>query len=191
MPEPGKAITPFGRRLSSSSLRRNGRGASVAVPVRLADDLVDAVALGPARGDLLDAGAAAVHEHHVAMLGAGLVEHADHRGRVGDVLAAGDGDQGALGQVRRGLAVLPRAHEVAGVDCWPRSACRSGWRGCRDGAARCRRSPRGRLGDGVAHLLERVAAVAEVPGAVGDQLQLARLDLGAVLGASAGRAAPG
>ena len=28
------------------------------------------------------------------MLGAGLVEHADHRGRVGDVLAAGDGDEG-------------------------------------------------------------------------------------------------
>ena len=35
---------------------------------------------------------------------------------------------------------------------------------------------------GVAHLLERVAAVAEVARAVGDELQLARLDLGAVLG---------
>ena len=39
------------------------------------------------------------------------------------------------------------------------------------------------LGHCVAHGLERVAPVAEIAGAVGDQLQLARLDLGAVLGA--------
>ena len=40
---------------------------SVAVPVRLADDLVDAVLLGPACGDALDAGASAVDQHHVGV----------------------------------------------------------------------------------------------------------------------------
>ena len=62
---------------------RPDRGGS---PVRLADDLVDAVALGPARRDLLDAGSAAVHEDDVGILGAGLVEPLDDRCRVRDVL---------------------------------------------------------------------------------------------------------
>ena len=116
------------------------------------------------------------------MLGAGLVEHADHRGRVGDVLAAGDGDEGALRQVRRGRAVLPRAHEVAGID-----GRRGQLAGLRDVGA----VPRAPglaglgavlLGHGVAHGLERVAAVAEVARPVRHELELARLDLGAVLG---------
>ena len=36
---------------------------------------------------------------------------------VGDVLSAGDGDQGALGQVRLRLAVLAGADEVGGHRC--------------------------------------------------------------------------
>ena len=40
---------------------------SVAVPVPLADDLVDAALVGPTRGDALDAGAAAVDQHHVGV----------------------------------------------------------------------------------------------------------------------------
>ncbi len=50
----------------------------------------------PACRDLLDAGAAAMHEHHVGVFLAGLVEPLDHRRRVGDVLAAGDGDERPL-----------------------------------------------------------------------------------------------
>ena len=42
-------------------------GPSVAVPVGLADDLVDTALLGPACGDALDAGAAAVDQHHVGV----------------------------------------------------------------------------------------------------------------------------
>ena len=80
----------------------------MAVPVGLAHHLVDAVAL--------DAGAAAVGEHHVGVLRPGLVEAGEDGAGVADVLPARDGDQGSLGQVRAGFAVLPRPHEVAGVD---------------------------------------------------------------------------
>ncbi len=81
-----------------------GCGPSVPVPVRLAHDLVHAVPFGPLRGELLDAGAAAVHEHHVAVLGEHLVEAGEHRVRVSDVFAARDGNQGAVRQARAGLA---------------------------------------------------------------------------------------
>ena len=80
----------------------------MAVPVGLAHHLVDAVAL--------DAGAAAVGEHHVGVLRPGLVEAGEDGAGIADVLPARDGDQGSLGQVRAGFAVLPLPHEVAGVD---------------------------------------------------------------------------
>ena len=101
---------------------------------------------------------------------------------VRDVPAAGDGDQGALRQVGGGLAVLPRAHVVAGVD---------GGRGQLAGLAGVTAAPGppdvagvGAVGPGgfVAHPLERVAAVGEALRPVGETLQLERLDLGAVLG---------
>ena len=79
MPLPGNAMTPFGRRLRSSSLRRKRCGATVAVPVRLADDLVDAASVSPVGRDLLDAGAPAMDEDHVGILGAGHVEPRDDR----------------------------------------------------------------------------------------------------------------
>ena len=84
--------------------------------------------------------------------------------------------------MRAGLAVLAGAHEVAGVDGGggevPGLA----------GVAAVSRAPdiagigTVGVGGGVAHLLEGVAAVAEVLGAVGDELELAGLHLGAVLG---------
>ena len=92
MPESANAMTPFERRLSSSSLRRNGGGAPVALPVGLAHHLVDAVAIRPLGGDVLDAGTAAMHPNRVVVLGAGLVEAPGNGVRVGDVLAVGDGD---------------------------------------------------------------------------------------------------
>jgi len=153
----------------------------VALQVRLAHHLVDAGALGPLGGDPLDAGAAAVHQHEVGKFGAGPVEAADDGARVGDGLAAGDGDQGAVRQMRPGLAVFPRPDEVAGVD---------GGRGQRVGPARVAAMPRAPglagdgavlLGGGVAQLFDGVAVVAEVLRPVGQQLQLAGLHLAAVL----------
>ena len=173
MPEPGNAITPFGRRFSSSSLRRNGCGAPVRFPVRPAHHLMHAVALGPLRGDLFDTGTAAVNEHDVGVLRLRPVESRNHGAGIGDGLAAGDGDQCAGGQVRAGLAVLARAHEIAGVDgggdqvsgpAGVRSAARAP-----DIAGVCAVG----VGGGGAQDLERVAAVAEVPRPVGEQLELA------------------
>ena len=76
-------------------------GAAVGVPVGLAHHLMDAVALGPLCRDALDAGAAAVGEHHVVVLRLGLVEPGEDGVRVAHVLAAGDGDQGAARASRR------------------------------------------------------------------------------------------
>ena len=114
MPPPGKTMKPLSSRSSSSLLRRNG--AAVVLPVGLADDLVEAVALGPLGGDLLDAGADPMQQHHAGILGAGLVKVLDDGARVGDSLAAGDGDQGACRQVRPALAVfLPRRKSPASM----------------------------------------------------------------------------
>ena len=80
------------------------------------------------------------------------------------------------------LAVLPRADEVAGVDGRRGQLAGLAERGCR--AAGRQVSPvslRYCVGRRVAHLLEGVAPVAEVLRTVGHQLQLAGLDLGAVL----------
>ena len=80
------------------------------------------------------------------------------------------------GQVRRCLAVLPRAQEVAGVD---------GGRGERSGPARVgsvAREPEVAsvdvvgVGGDVAHGFERVAPVAEVPRAIRQGLELVRLN---------------
>ena len=158
-------------------------GPSVGVPVRLAHDLVHAVAFRPLRSDLLHAGAAAVHQHHVGVLGADAVEAPEDGVGVGDVLAAGDGDQRAVWQVRLGLAVLPRAPEVTGVDCR-----RSQLAGLQDVAAASRASGVAGgaavlLGHRIAQGIEGVAPVAEVSGALGAQFEFAGVSLGAVLGA--------
>ena len=70
---------------------------------------MDAAALGPPGGDPLDAGAAAMYQRQVGVLGRGPVEAADDGARVGDGLAAGDGDQGAGGQMRTGFAMAGSA----------------------------------------------------------------------------------
>jgi len=111
------------------------------------------------------------------------VERGPDGGGVRDVLPAGDGDQGALGQVRTGLALLAGAAKVAGVD---------GGGGKPAGPAGVRSLARApdvagldavRFRREVAHRLEGVAAVAEVPGALGEALQLDGLHFAAVLGA--------
>ena len=102
-------------------------------------------------------------------------------GDVVEVLAAGEGDQGALGQMRAGLTVLAGAQVVAGVD-------RGGgelpvWLLC-DPLRGRQVSPVSvlvSLGGEVAHGLEGVAAITKVLDPVGDEFQFARLDLGAVL----------
>ena len=116
MPEPGKATRPFGRKLSKYVVTPEGRGLAVPVPVRLADDLMHAVLLGPACGDLLRSGSAAVQQDHVIVLDLDAVQRAPDGGDVVEVLADGEGDQGALGQMRGGLAVLAGAEVVAGID---------------------------------------------------------------------------
>ena len=55
--------------------------------------------VGPLRGEPLDAGTTVVYEYHVAVLGVDLVEAGEFRVRVGDVFAAGDGDQRACRQM--------------------------------------------------------------------------------------------
>ena len=92
MPEPGNAMTPLGRRFEQLVVAPERSGPSVCVPVRLAHHLVHAVAFGPLRGDVLDAGSAAVHEDDVVVLRLRLVEAGDDGARVRDVLPARDGD---------------------------------------------------------------------------------------------------
>ena len=72
--------------------------------------------LRPACRDLLRAGAAAVQQDHIVVLDLDTVQRAPDGGDVVEVLAAGEGDQGALGQMCGGLAVLAGAEVVAGVD---------------------------------------------------------------------------
>ena len=93
---------PWNDAPSASPLRMmNGSGPSVPVPVRLADDLVHAVALDPACSDPLDAGASAPDEYHVDILGAALVEPLDNRRRVPSCV-------GSFAQPRRGSNPLVR-----------------------------------------------------------------------------------
>ena len=182
MPEPGKAMTPLGSRFSSSSLRRNGgRRAAVGVPVGLADDLVHAPRLRPARGDVFRARTAAVHKHHVRVLGSDLIECVADPVGVLDGLGAGDCHQRPLRQVRLGLLGLSGAEEVPGVD-------RGGGQLRRAGSVRSVPRPPGVAGVGqialgrcVPQPLERVPPVAEVLRALDDSLQFPGVDLGPVL----------
>ena len=102
-------------------------------------------------------------------------------GDVAEVLAAGEGDQGAFGQMRGGRAVFTGAQVVAGID---------GGGGKFAGLAAVRPVARTpgiaglgsvSLGGEIAHGLEGVAAIAEVLGAIGEAFEFAGLDLGAVL----------
>ena len=116
----GEGDEAFRQEVEQDVVTPEGRGLAVPVPVRLADDLVNAVLLGPACRDLLRAGAAAVQQDHVIVLDLDTVQRAPDGGDVGKVLAAGEGDQGAFGQMRGGLAVFTGAQIVAGVDLTPR-----------------------------------------------------------------------
>ena len=51
----------------------------MSVPVRPAHHLVDAAGLGPSRRELLDAGPAAMDEHHVRIFLPGAVQFPKHR----------------------------------------------------------------------------------------------------------------
>ena len=122
-----------------------------------------------------------MQQDHIVVLDLDTVQRAPDGGDVVEVLAAGEGDQGALGQMCGGLTVLAGAEVVAGVD---------GGRGEFAGLAAVRTVTRApgiaglgtiSFGGEVAHGLEGVAAVAEVLDPVGEEFQFARLDLGAVL----------
>ena len=158
-----------------------GSGPAVGVPVGLADDLVDAVPLGPTGCYLLGTGAAAVDEDDVGVLGFQLVELADDLAGVGGFLATRDGDERSLREVGRVLAVLFRALEVTRLDHRRRELA-----GLRD----VRSSPwppdlagldAVGLGGRVAQSFEGVSTGGEIPGPVGGEFELAGADLGAVL----------
>ena len=75
MPEPGKTMTPAGHDRQQLVVAAERSRLGVPVPVRLEGDLRDLAVLGPAGGDALGAArAAAVQQHHVGVLLAGLVE---------------------------------------------------------------------------------------------------------------------
>ena len=177
----GERDDAFRQEVQQVVVAAEGCGASVPVPIRLADDLLDAVALCPACRDLLDAGAATMHKHHVGVFLAGLVQPGDDGGGVGNILPAGDGDKRSVGKVRRGLAVLAGAHEVAGVD---------GGGSQMPGAAGVTADARtpdfagaGAVGFGgaIAEDFQSVAAVAGVVRLVGQPFQFQRTNLGTVL----------
>ena len=101
MPEPGNAMTPFGRKYEQLVVAAEGCGLAVGVPVGPADELVDAARIGPTGCDLLDAGAAAVHQDHVAVLRARAVEVGPDGVGTADGLAAGDDDKGCPNDASR------------------------------------------------------------------------------------------
>ncbi len=131
----GEGDDALGQEVEQLVVAAEGCGASVAVPVGLADDLVDAVTLCLAGCDLLDAGAAAMHEDEVCILGAGLVQLGDRRpGRQCPCrwrwrpACPAAGGAGSCGPCGRGGSRGRR---------WLRkSDVRSGWRA---GAAKCLR----------------------------------------------------
>ena len=63
----GECDDALGQEIQELVVAPERSGPSVAVPVGLADDLVDAALVGPACRDVLDAGAAAVDEDHVGV----------------------------------------------------------------------------------------------------------------------------
>ena len=60
MPEPGKARDAIRREVQQDVVTPEGSGLAVPVPVRLTDDLMHAVLVGPACRDLPGAGSAAM-----------------------------------------------------------------------------------------------------------------------------------
>ena len=87
------------------------------IPVGFADDLVDAVPLGPARRYLLGAGAAAVDEDDVGVLGFQLVELADDFSATSVAsLPPATATKRSLRKMSGALAVLFRPLEVARLD---------------------------------------------------------------------------
>ena len=180
-PGAGEPDDALGQKLQQLIVSAERSGLAVGVPVRLADDLVHAPGLGPTRRDLLSTRTATVYQDHVLVLAAYLIERRADRVGVVDGLGAGNGDEGALGQVRLRLLVLSRAEEVAGID-------RRGGelRGAADVRAMSRTPGVAGIGSvmfsrGIPKLLEGVAPIAEVAGALDDPLQLPGVDFGPVL----------
>ena len=83
MPSAGERDDALRQEVQEFLVAAERSGPSVAVPVGLADDLMDAVAVCPLRCDALDAGAAAMHEDQVAVLGASHLQPRDDRKRCG------------------------------------------------------------------------------------------------------------
>ena len=107
-------MTPLGNRFRSSSFLRKGAALPCAFQSGRHTTWWTPRASAQLARDLLDAGTAAVQQNHVVVLRPRAVERGPDGGAVRDLLAAGDGDQGALRQVRAGLAVLAGAAEVGG-----------------------------------------------------------------------------
>ena len=181
MPEPGNAITPFGSRFSSSSLRRNGAARPCAVqsglhttwstPLRSAQRAAIRSTPGPPP-------CARTMSAHLAFAWS---RARDHRRRVLNVLAAGDGDERPSGRCAR-VSRSFRARMKSRASMLAEVSLPAARRSSRAAGARCRRSLRG-----TARPRRRASARRRRGGRrgcarVGDQLQLARLDLGAVLG---------
>src|SRR6266540_5788144 len=157
------------------------RGPGVAIPVRPKDDLRDLAVVGPASGDALGTlRTAAMQQHHVAMLGADLVERVPDRGVVVEVEAAGEGDLGSGGKQHLGFGAALGSEKVATVDH------RGGQRAMVDHRAGAR--PPGRagvalelVGSQVAEELHAVAAFDEREAFGHEAFQFDRADLRAVL----------
>ena len=177
----GEGDDALGEQSEEFIVAPEGSGPSVCVPVGLADDLVDAVALRPSRRYLLGARTAAVDEDDVCVLGLELVEVSDDGACVVRLLAARDGHECPLRKMRGVLAVLSRPLEVARVD---HGRCELA--GLRDvGASPGSPDLAGlyaiSLGGRVAQSFEGVSAVGEILRPVGLEFEFAGADLGAVL----------
>ena len=129
------------------------------------------------RGEPLDAGTAAVHEHHVAALGVDLVEAGEHRTRVSDVLAARNA--GRCKRFSRSFLARTRlwASMVAGVGypVWLVRLLRLGRR-TSPVSVRCSSATTSSICSRASRRSPRLRAV-------GGDLGFAGVDLGAVLGA--------
>ena len=189
IPLPGKATRPVGRSLRELVVAPERSRAAVGVPVGPEHHLVHRVVVGPARGDALRPRSAAVHQHHVGVALLDAVERGADGVDVARLLAACDRDEGPVGQVRLVGAVLAGAQVIPGVDGGGGELRRVA-----DVRAAARAPGRARLGavgagGVVAHLLERVAAVAEGPCAIDGAFELVGVDLRCRPGRVRGRGA--
>ena len=171
----------LGEEIEQLVIAPEGRRASVCVPVGLADDLVDAVAVRPLGRDLLDAGATAVDQDHVVVLGLEFLEGADDGACVAGVLAACHRHERSLGQERLVLAVPAGTLEVSGVDHGRSELAGLGGVGPAPGPPEVSGLDPVGLGRCISELLEGVPPVREVLGSVGDEFELSGPDLRAVL----------